>query len=67
MLYELAADSIHFYAGSSSAQRPIAFTIGNKEFAIERVLAEWRSPEGKFFLVQTREGQIFTLHSDIED
>lgn len=61
MLHELAADSIHFYSGSSYAQRPIYFTVEDKEFAVDRVLAEWRSPGGKFFLVRTQDGQIYTI------
>ncbi|MEJ2757029.1 MAG: hypothetical protein P8046_00980 [Anaerolineales bacterium] len=60
---KVAADSIHFYAGSSGAQRPISFTAEGKEFAVDRVLAEWRTPEGKFFLVQTQDGEIFKLHT----
>ena len=63
MPYEVGADSIHFYAGSSGAQRPIAFTVEGEEFTVDRVLAEWRTPEGKFFLVQTQDGQIFKLHA----
>lgn len=63
MFNQLVVDSIHFYAGSSAAQRPIAFTLGDEKFNVDKVIAEWRSPEGKFFLVQTPNGQVFTLHT----
>jgi len=63
MLNHLVVDSIHFYAGSSAAQRPIAFTVGDRKFTVDRVIAEWRSPDGKFFLVQTPDGQVFSLHT----
>lgn len=49
------------YAGSSYAQRPLAFLWQGQQMEVAAVSAEWRTPDGKTFLVRTPNGQVFKL------
>lgn len=49
------------YAGGSYAQRPQAFLWQGQRLEVAAVTAEWRTPDGKTFLVRTPNGQIFKL------
>lgn len=49
------------YAGSSYAQRPLAFLWQGQRLEVAAVAAEWRTPDGKTFVVRTPDGQVFKL------
>lgn len=56
-----AGAQVWCYAGSSYAQRPRAFLWQGQRIAVASVAAEWRTPDGKTFLVRTSGGQVFKL------
>jgi hypothetical protein len=42
-------------------QRPVAFHWEEEWIQVETLIAEWKTPEGKGFRVQSGNGQIFEL------
>ncbi len=58
---QVPGEQVSFYSGHSHAERPVAFTWNDKCYQVENVIAEWRTPDGKIFLVQTTDGQKFEL------
>jgi hypothetical protein len=50
------------------AGRPTAYTVEGERLEITRLLAEWRTPQGKCFRVQAQNGQVFELcYSEVDD
>jgi hypothetical protein len=43
------------------AERPIAVTWDGQRLEIVKILAEWRTPDDKWFRVLTKNGQEFVL------
>jgi hypothetical protein len=54
---------IDCHAGFSACDHPIRFSFGGEQLAVERVLAEWRHPDGKRWLVLSG-GSCFQLELD---
>ena len=59
---------VECYSGHRANERPVAFTLRDRRFEIERVVDRWYEgglepgrPELHYFKVQTREGQLFLL------
>ncbi len=53
--------SVECHAGYAYPERPIAFLWQGERLEVDRVEAEWRTPDGKHFRVRTRDGRRFTL------
>ncbi len=47
-------------------QAPTAIYWEGQRLQIDTILAEWRSPQGKGFRIQTGDGRIFELFYDLE-
>jgi hypothetical protein len=60
---------VECHSGHEYAERPIAVHWDGKRCQIEAVIAEWRTPEGKGFLVLAENGYIFRLfyNQDIDN
>jgi hypothetical protein len=43
------------------AQRPVAFLWQGERLEVEEVQASWQHPQGKKFLIRTRDDRIFEL------
>ena len=56
-----AAAIVRCHSGYTYAQRPVAFWYAEQEYLVDGVLAESRFPDGRQFLVQTRDGKVFDL------
>lgn len=48
-------------SGYEFAERPTAFIWEGERIQINELVARWRTPDGKRFLVQTVDNRIFTL------
>lgn len=57
-------DRVECHSGYTYAQRPTALWWEGTRLEVEAVQAEWRTPEGKGFRVQSVTGQIFELVYD---
>jgi hypothetical protein len=55
---------VECYSGYTLAERPTAFVWHGRRFQIERILKQWRSPEGPGFRVVTTDGARFELVYD---
>jgi hypothetical protein len=55
------ADSVHCRADHNYPGRPIGFCVGEQDHQVHRVLKEWRSPEGKGYLIRTEENTVYVL------
>lgn len=53
--------TVQCYSGYSYAQRPQSFTWQGERRQVSAVLKEAHTPQGKRFLVQTPEGEVFSL------
>jgi hypothetical protein len=59
---------VECYSGYTFAERPTGFVWGGKRHQIERILAQWRLPEGPGFRVVTTDGTQFKLtYNEIQD
>ena len=52
---------VECHSGYNYAERPKAFYQDHVRFEIDSIESEWRSPDGKHFLVKTRNGCLFEL------
>ena len=60
----VSGDQVTFISGYTYAQRPTALTWNDQKYQVETVLAEWKTPDGKIFLVRTTGGEEFELVYD---
>jgi hypothetical protein len=58
------ADEVNCYSGYEYVGRPQAFSWQGRRHEVCRVLAEWRSPDGKHYRVLAENGQVFELSYD---
>lgn len=59
---------VNCYSGDTYAQRPVSFTIAEREYQVREVLKTWREPGLVLFQVTTDEGLTFTLeYQETED
>ena len=52
---------VECHSGFTYADRPVALTWEGQRIEIVEILAEWRTPEKKYFLVRTTDGRKFEL------
>ena len=52
---------VECYSGQTYAERPLAFYWEEERLEIMEILSNWRSPEGRSFLVVTIDGRTFKL------
>jgi len=66
---QVSGGQISFVSGYTYAQRPAVFAWEGREYQVEAVLAEWKTPDGKNFVVRTTSGEEFELvyHEDAND
>jgi hypothetical protein len=54
-------DIVECHSDYTYAERPVALTWEGRRLEISRILAQARTPDGKWFRVQTAGGQNFEL------
>jgi hypothetical protein len=54
-------------SGYTYAQRPVSFTFEGQEIQVKEIVAEWREPAAKKFVVLSEHGQQFELGYQIEE
>ena len=52
---------VECHSGYEYGERPLAIRWQGNRLEIECIIAQWRSPEGKHFKVQTTDDQIFEI------
>ena len=59
---------VECYSGHRANERPVAFTLRDRRFEIERIVDRWYEggldpgrPELQYFKIATTEGQLFLL------
>lgn len=58
------SNSVICRSDSAYAERPLAFFWQGRRIEIVSILARWRTPEGRRFLVKTQEFGLFNLCYD---
>ena len=59
---------VECYSGHTYAQRPTAFVQRNERHTIERILEQWRSPDGPGFRAVTTDGiHILLAYHEMND
>jgi len=53
--------AVECHSGYAYAERPIALQWQGERLEIKTILAEWQTPDGKHFRVQTTDDQNFEL------
>jgi hypothetical protein len=53
--------AVECHSGYAYAERPIALQWQGERLEIKMILAEWQTPDGKHFRVQTTDDQNFEL------
>ncbi|MBN1537572.1 MAG: hypothetical protein JW908_12615 [Anaerolineales bacterium] len=46
------------------AERPTALYWEEQRLMVDKIILSWRAPDGKYFRVQTADGQVFELFYD---
>lgn len=64
MVNQLIPVAVECYSGYTFAERPMAFVWEGRRYRVERVLRQWRSPDGSGFRVLTFDGAQFQLAYD---
>jgi hypothetical protein len=54
-------DAVVCYSGVAYADRPVRLNWKGRVFEVKRILASWRTPDGKGFCVLTDDEQTFDL------
>ncbi|MDH5661787.1 MAG: hypothetical protein OEY92_02205 [Elusimicrobiota bacterium] len=54
------------YSDYKANQRPISFTINNREFPIKEIVDQWYSPGCLYFKVRDKDNHIYILKYDQE-
>ena len=57
----LMGEIVECYSGFTYAERPVALTWEDQHLEIQRILAEWRTPEQNWFRVRTTDNREFEL------
>ena len=61
-------EMVECHSGFAYAERPVALTWEGQRLEIQRILAEWRTPEHNRFRVRTSGGREFELaYSHVTD
>lgn len=55
------------YSGYKADERPIRFRAGGAVFEIERILDQWRTPDGQCFRIRAAGGDYILRHYDSVD
>jgi hypothetical protein len=64
---ELSA-RVECHSGSGYAERPLALHFEGKRLEIEAVVAQWRAPSERFFVVRTAGGRRFeVIYNEAQD
>jgi len=58
------SDQVECRSEGDYADRPVALHWEGQRLEIKKVLADWRTPEGKHFRVSTADDQTFELFYD---
>ena len=52
---------VECYAGHKTDQRPLRFTLGEREYRVEQVVDQWYGPDATWFRVRADEGNLYVL------
>jgi len=55
---------VECYAGYAADERPVRFILGDRPYAVEVVLEQWREPDWAFFRVRADDGGVYLLRHD---
>lgn len=55
---------VQCYAGRKADERPVRFTLGEREYMVEEVLDQWYGPDDTFFKVRADDGNLYILRHD---
>jgi len=55
---------VRCYSDYKVNQRPVSFTMGNREFIIKAVLDQWYSPNSVYFKVRDEKNHTYILKYD---
>lgn len=59
---------VECHSGHIYAERPTAVWWQGERIEVEAVEQQWRTPQGKWFRVRTRDGRVFELlYSETKD
>jgi len=57
-------DPVECHSGYEYPQRPMAISWNGMQHQVKLIIAEWRTPEGRFFRVESMDGNLFELSLD---
>ncbi len=57
---------VECYAGYKAEQRPLRFTLGERQVVVEEIEDQWYSPSSKYFRVRANDGNVYILLHDEE-
>jgi hypothetical protein len=55
---------VECYAGRKADERPVRFWIGERKYAVEKIVRQWYGPDGAFFRVHADDGNEYLLRHD---
>ena len=62
------SNSVECHSGFAYPEKPVALTWQGQRLEITAIQSQWRTPRGRFFQVETGDGQLFELfYSEADD
>jgi hypothetical protein len=55
---------VQCYAGYKTDQRPLRFTIRDREYNVQELDDQWHSPDATYFRVRADDGNYYVLRHD---
>ena len=55
---------VECYSGRKPDERPIRFSLDEREYMVEEVLDQWYGPSDAFFKVRAADGNLYILRQD---
>ncbi|HCJ67055.1 MAG TPA: hypothetical protein DHV62_06960 [Elusimicrobia bacterium] len=55
---------VNCYSGYRANERPVSFSLGEKEFQVKEILDRWYGPDYQYFKVKADDENIYILKYD---
>jgi hypothetical protein len=53
--------SVQTYAGYKGDERPVRFSLDEREYLVEEIVDQWYGPDDTFFKVRADDGNVYIL------
>ncbi len=59
--------SVKSYEGYKKAERPVEFSLGDRDYGVQEILDQWYEPDSTYFKVKASDGNIYILKHSLDE